>query len=74
MIKFFERIRNFGLYINGRRTTQGGLSLSTNPFSGRVIGRVFLTPQESLLYHELTPTLEELTPTEEVTAPMGLRR
>lgn len=72
MRRFFERIRNFGLYINGRLSKGQGFHVSTNPFSGRVIGRVFLTPQDSLIFNESTPTLEELTPTEEIT-PLLLR-
>lgn len=62
MNKLLEKIRNFGLYINGRRMPKEGLQITTNPFSGRVVGRVFLVPQESLIY-------DELTPTEEITAP-----
>lgn len=64
MKKLLERIRNFGLYINGRRVPEEGLRVATNPFSGRVVGRVFLIPQESLIY-------DEMTPTEEITAPLG---
>lgn len=61
MMKFFEKIRNFKLYINGMRAKEDQLSVPTNPFSGRVIGRVFLVPQESLIFDELTPT-EDTTP------------
>lgn len=60
-MKFFEKIRNFKLYINGMRTKDESFKVPTNPFSGRVIGRVFLVPQESLIFDELTPT-EETTP------------
>lgn len=64
MKKLLEKIRNFGLYINGRRMSEEGLRVTTNPFSGRVVGRVFLIPQESLIY-------DEMTPTEEITAPLN---
>lgn len=60
-MKFFEKIRNFKLYINGMRSHDEDLKVPINPFSGRVIGRVFLVPQESLIFDELTPT-EESTP------------
>lgn len=60
-MKFFEKIRNFKLYINGMRSSDEDLRVPINPFSGRVIGRVFLVPQESLIFDELTPT-EESTP------------
>ncbi len=60
-MKFFEKIRNFKLYINGMRSNDEDLNVPINPFSGRVIGRVFLVPQESLIFDELTPT-EESTP------------
>jgi hypothetical protein len=67
MKRIFEHIRNFGLYINGRRSRGNGIDIHTNPFSGRVIGRVFLSPQDSLIASEVTPTMEELTPTEDLT-------
>ncbi len=60
-MKFFEKIRNFKLYINGMRSHDDKLQVPTNPYSGRVIGRVFLVPQESLVFDEMTPT-EETTP------------
>jgi len=60
-MKFFEKIRNFKLYINGMGSKDENFKVPTNPFSGRVIGRVFLVPQESLIFDELTPT-EETTP------------
>ncbi len=65
MMKFFEKIRNFKLYINGMRSKEDLFKVPTNPFSGRVIGHVFLVPQESLIF-------DELTPTEETTPPMAL--
>lgn len=65
MFKFFEKIRSFKLYINGMRSKEDDLKVPTNPFSGRVIGRVFLVPQESLIF-------DELTPTEDTTAPLGV--
>jgi hypothetical protein len=64
MKKFLNRIRNFGLYINGRRVKEEGLQVTTNPFSGRVIGRTFLIPQESLIFEEMTPTEETTVPLE----------
>jgi hypothetical protein len=67
MKRIFEHIRNFGLYINGHRARGNGIDIHTNPFSGRVIGRVFLTPQESLIANEGTPHSEEMTPTEDLT-------
>jgi len=68
MRRIIEQIRNFGLYVNGRRSRENGIRIHTNPFSGRVIGRVFLTPQESVIFHnEMSPTSDEMTPTEELT-------
>jgi len=67
MRKIFERIRNFGLYVNGRRVVGNGLRVMTNPFSGRVIGRVFLTPQESFIHDDTSPTTDDMTPTDELT-------
>jgi|GEM_PF-2400755 len=64
---FLQRIRTFGLYINGRRVSDEGFQVKTNPFSGRVIGNVFLSPQELSLLNELSPTLDDETPTEEAT-------
>ncbi len=62
--KIREKIRDFGLFINGRRNKEGELKLNINPFSGRVIGRAFLTPQDSLLFEENTPTEEITSPTQ----------
>ncbi len=61
--KLREKIRSFGLFVNGRRDKEGELKLDVNPFSGRVIGRAFLTPQESLIFEENTPTEEITSPT-----------
>lgn len=60
MRSFLEKIKSFGLYINGRPIREEGLSIQTNPFSGRVVGKVFLSPLESYLFDEMTPT-EEIT-------------
>ena len=54
-------IRQFGLYINGLRVPQDNFKIKTNPFSGKVVDRVFLIPQDSLVFDEQTPT-EEVTP------------
>jgi len=67
MKRLMERIRNFGLFVNGRRVAENGFRIMTNPFSGRVIGRVFLTAQDSFLFDDKSPTLDEMTPTEEIT-------
>ena len=53
-------IRQFGLYINGLRAPKDLFKLDTNPFNGKILGRVFLVPQDSLIFEEQTPT-EEIT-------------
>lgn len=58
MKSFIEKIKNFSLYINGRRMKEEGFKVDINPFSGRVIGKVFLSPLESYLFEEVTPTEE----------------
>ncbi len=61
MKKSFENlIRQFGLYINGLRVPEDRFKIKTNPFSGKVVGHVFLIPQDSLIFDEQTPT-EEIT-------------
>ncbi len=57
-----DPIRDFGLYINGRRIQEEGLNLKINPHSGRVIGRAFLSSLESLLFNDHTPTIDEELP------------
>lgn len=66
MRRFLERIRSFGLYIDGRRSREEGLKIKINPFNGRVIGKVFLTAQDTALTDDIS-TLDELTPTEDCT-------
>lgn len=58
MKSFIEKIKSFSLYINGRRMKEEGLKFEINPFSGRVVGKVFLSPMESYLFDDLTPTEE----------------
>lgn len=64
MTRYLHSVRNFGLYVNGLRTKEQGLNLEVNPENGRVRGRVFLIPQDSLFQ------FEEVTPTEDITVTM----
>ena len=60
MKALIEKIKSFSLYINGRRMKEDGFNVEINPFSGRVVGKVFLSPLESYIFDEITP-VEECT-------------
>ena len=58
MKALIEKIKSFSLYINGRRMKEDGFNVEINPFSGRVVGKVFLSPLESYILDEITPVEE----------------
>lgn len=38
------KIASYGLYVNGSKSKQNGFHIETQPESGKVIGKVFISP------------------------------